>query len=197
VIKAGTVIFVACGVVWFLQSFNWGLQMVDPGQSILASIGTVIAPIFVPLGFGTWQATVATITGLVAKENVVGTFGVLYGLSEVAGDGVEIWSRVAADFTVVSAFAFLVFNMLCAPCFAAIGTIKREMGSWKWTWITIGYQTTLAYAVAFIVNQIGSVVFLGQNFTILTVVALAIIAFVIWLLVRPAKKLIPVVVIQQ
>ncbi|KNZ43410.1 ferrous iron transport protein B [Acetobacterium bakii] len=197
VIKAGTVIFVACGVIWFLQSFSWGLQMVDPSESILASIGTVIAPIFAPLGFGTWQATVATITGLVAKENVVGTFGVLYGISEVAGDGVEIWSRVAADFTVVSAFAFLVFNMLCAPCFAAIGAIKREMGSWKWTWITIGYQTSLAYAAAFIVYQIGSVVFLGQNFTILTVIALAIIAFVIWLLVRPAKKLIPVVAAQH
>lgn len=194
VIKAGTVIFVSCGVIWFLQSFSWGLQMVDPSQSILASIGTAIAPFFAPLGFGTWQATVATITGLVAKENLVGTFGVFYGLSEVSGDGAEIWSRVAADFTVVSAFAFLVFNMLCAPCFAAIGAIKREMGSWKWTWITLGYQTTLAYVVAFIVNQIGNVVFLDQNFTVLTVIALALIGLVIWLLVRPTKIYRPVAV---
>lgn len=194
IIKAGTVIFVACGVIWFLQSFNWGLQMVNPGDSILASMGMVIAPFFAPLGFGTWQATVATITGLVAKENVVGTFGILYGLSEVAGNGAEIWSRVAADFTVVSAFAFLVFNMLCAPCFASIGAIKREMGSWKWTWITLAYQTTLAYVIAFIVNQIGSVIFLDQNFTVSTFIALALIALIIWLLIRPAKIHYPVIV---
>ena len=131
IIKAGTIIFAACGVIWFLQSFSWGLEMVDSNESILASIGTAIAPLFAPLGFGTWQATVATITGLVAKENVVGTFGVLYGLAEVSEDGMEIWSRVAADFTVVSAYAFMIFNMLSAPCFAAIGAIKREMGNWK------------------------------------------------------------------
>ncbi|MGV8905626.1 MAG: ferrous iron transport protein B [Acetobacterium sp.] len=194
IIKAGTVIFVACGVIWFLESFNWGLQMVDARESILASIGMFIAPFFAPLGFGTWQATVATITGLVAKENVVGTFGILYGLSEVAGNGAEIWGRVAADFTIVSAFAFLVFNMLCAPCFAAIGAIKREMGSWKWTWITLAYQTTLAYVVAFIVNQIGRVIFLDQSFNVLTFIALGLIGLIIWLLVRPAKIARPVIV---
>lgn len=194
VIKAGTVIFVACSVIWFLQTFNWNLQMVDPSESVLADIGMFIAPFFTPLGFGNWQATVATITGLIAKENVVGTFGVLYGLSEVAGDGVEIWSRVAADFTVVSAASFLIFNMLCAPCFAAIGAIKREMGSWKWTWITLAYQTTLAYIIAYIVNQIGRLIILGESFNLGTFIAFALIAVVIWLLARPAPKKNPVLV---
>ncbi|AFA48508.1 ferrous iron transport protein B [Acetobacterium woodii] len=194
VIKAGTVIFVACTVIWFLQTFNWNLQMVDSSESVLAGIGMFLAPFFAPLGFGTWQATVATITGLVAKENVVGTFGVLYGFSEVAGDGVEIWSRVAADFTVVSAAAFLIFNMLCAPCFAAIGAIKREMGSWKWTWITLAYQTTLAYITAYIVNQIGSLIILKQSFNGQTFIALALIAVVVWLLARPAHKETPALV---
>ena len=188
IIKAGTVIFVACGVIWFLQSFNWTFQMVDSNESILASIGTFIAPLFAPLGFGTWQATVATITGLVAKENVVSTFGVLYGLAEVSEDGVEIWSRVAVNFTMVSAYAFIVFNMLCAPCFAAIGAIKREMGNWRWTWITIGYQTALAYGISFIINQIGSVVFLGGNFGVGTFIATVLIVLIIWLLVRPYKE---------
>ncbi|AWI05565.1 ferrous iron transport protein B [Clostridium drakei] len=156
IVKAGTIIFVSCGVIWFLQSFNWSLAMVDAGESMLASIGTVIAPIFKPLGFGNWQSAVATVTGLVAKENVVGTFGVLYGISDAASDTPALVTNVAAMFTVASAFAFVVFNMLCAPCFAAIGAIRREMGSWKWTWITLGFQTFTAYITALVINQVGS-----------------------------------------
>lgn len=156
IVKAGTIIFVSCGVIWFLQSFNWSLAMVDAGESMLASIGTAIAPIFKPLGFGNWQSAVATVTGLVAKENVVGTFGVLYGIADAAEDTPALVTNVAAMFTVASAFAFVVFNMLCAPCFAAIGAIRREMGSWKWTWITLGFQTFTAYITALVINQVGS-----------------------------------------
>ena len=155
--KAGTIIFVACSLIWFLQSFNWSLQMVDASESILASIGNVIAPIFTPLGWGDWKAAVATITGLVAKENVVGTFGVLYGIGEVAEDGIEVWTNLQNDFTQVSAYSFLAFNLLCAPCFAAIGAIKREMGSWKWTLIAVGYQTGLAYIISLLINVVGNV----------------------------------------
>jgi len=156
IIKAGTIIFVSCGVVWFLQSFNWSLEMVDAGDSILANIGNVIAPIFAPLGFGNWQASVATVTGLVAKENLVGTFGVLFGISDATEADPAFIQTIAGMFTMASAFAFVAFNMLCAPCFAAIGTIRREMGSWKWTWITLGFQTFTAYMVALIINQVGS-----------------------------------------
>jgi len=156
IIKAGTVIFVSCGVIWFLQSFNWSLQMVDAGDSILASIGNVIAPIFAPLGFGNWQSTVATVTGLIAKENVVGTFGVLFGVTDAVENDPTLIGNVAGMFTAASAFAFMAFNMLCAPCFAAIGAIRREMGSWKWTWITLGFQTFTAYIVALVINQVGN-----------------------------------------
>ncbi|MCA0622727.1 ferrous iron transport protein B [Clostridioides difficile] len=158
IIKAGTIIFVACGVIWFLQSFNWSLQMVDAGDSILASLGNIVAPIFAPLGFGNWQSSVATVTGLVAKENVVGTFGVLFGISDATEQDPTLLASVASMFTVASAFAFMAFNMLCAPCFAAIGAIKREMGSWKWTWITLGFQTLTAYIIALLINQVGSLV---------------------------------------
>lgn len=161
--KAGTIIFVACGVIWFLQSFNWSLEMVDTSKSILASIGNVIAPLFTPLGWGDWRASVATITGLVAKENVVGTFGVLYGINEVAEDGIEIWANLQDSFTQVSAYSFLAFNLLCAPCFAAIGAIKREMGNWKWTLIAIGYQTGLAYVVSLLINTIGNALLYDAN----------------------------------
>ena len=154
--KAGTIIFVSCVTVWFLQSFNWSLEMVDAGDSILASIGNIIAPIFTPLGFGNWQSAVATVTGLVAKENVVGTFGVLFGIADAAEDYPALAANIAGMFTVASAFAFVAFNMLCAPCFAAIGAIRREMGSWKWTWIALGFQTFTAYIVALIINQVGS-----------------------------------------
>jgi ferrous iron transport protein B len=180
--KAGTVIFVSCAVIWFLQSFNWSLEMVEAGDSILASIGNIIAPIFAPLGFGNWQSAVATVTGLVAKENVVGTFGVLYGIADAAEDDTALVGNLAAMFTVASGFAFVAFNMLCAPCFAAIGAIKREMGSWKWTWITLGFQTFTAYIVALLINQVGSFL-LGSGSLIgalsSIIIAIAVVSIVI------------------
>ena len=156
IVKAGTIIFVACGAIWFLSSFNFRLEMVDAGESILAAIGNVFAPIFAPLGFGNWQSSVASISGLVAKENVVGTFGVLFGVAEAAEDDPTLLQHVSGMFTIASAYAFIAFNMLNAPCFAAIGAIRREMGSWKWMWITIGFQTGTAYLVALVINQVGS-----------------------------------------
>ena len=144
IVKAGTIIFVACAVIWFTSSFNWTLQMVDAQDSILASIGKVIAPIFAPLGFGNWQSAVSTVSGLVAKENVVGTFGVLFGIAEAAEDTPALLTQIGTMFTPASGLAFIAFNMLNAPCFAAIGAIRREMGSWKWMWITIGFQTLTA-----------------------------------------------------
>lgn len=156
IVKAGTIIFVACGAIWFLSSFNFRLEMVDTGESILAAIGNVFAPIFAPLGFGNWQSSVASISGLVAKENVVGTFGVLFGVAEAAEDDPTLLQHVSGMFTIASAYAFIAFNMLNAPCFAAIGAIRREMGSWKWMWITIGFQTGTAYLVALVINQVGS-----------------------------------------
>lgn len=188
IIKAGTVIFVACGVIWFLQSFNWQLNMVDANESILASIGNLIAPIFAPLGFGSWEATVATVTGLVAKENVVGTFGVILGVAEATEEDPALLSNIAGMFTISSAYAFMAFNMLCAPCFAAIGAIKREMGSWKWTWITIAFQTTVAYIVALLVNQIGSFV-LEDGSAIGVLISIVIVIFsIIFPIVRGKIK---------
>ena len=161
IIKAGTIIFVASGTIWFLQSFSWSLQMVDAQDSILASIGNVIAPIFAPLGFGNWQAAVATVTGFLAKENVVATFGVLFGLgAELTESDPNLVSTMGDLFNVVSAYSFMAFTLLAAPCFAAIGAIKREMGSWKWTFIALGYQTGLAYIVALIIYQVGRLIFL-------------------------------------
>lgn len=161
IIKAGTIIFVASGLIWFLQSFSWSLQMVDAQDSILASIGNVIAPIFAPLGFGNWQSAVATVTGFLAKENVVATFGVLFGLgAELTESDPNLVSTMGQLFNVVSAYSFMAFTLLAAPCFAAIGAIKREMGSWKWTFIAIGYQTGLAYVVSLIIYQVGRLIFL-------------------------------------
>ena len=177
IVKAGTVIFVSCGVVWFLQSFNWSLEMVDAGDSILASLGNVIAPIFAPLGFGNWQSAVATVTGLVAKENLVGTFGVLYGVADAVEDDPTLVGNVAAMFTAASGFAFMAFNLICAPCFAAIGAIRREMGSWKWTWITLGFQTFTAYIVALVINQVGS--FLLGNGSLVGAISAVIIAITV------------------
>ncbi len=161
IIKAGTIIFVASGLIWFLQSFSWSLQMVDAQDSILASIGNVIAPIFAPLGFGNWQSAVATVTGFLAKENVVATFGVLFGLgAELTESDPNLVSTMGQLFNVVSAYSFMAFTLLAAPCFAAIGATKREMGSWKWTFIAIGYQTGLAYVVSLIIYQVGRLIFL-------------------------------------
>lgn len=187
IIKAGTVIFVACGLIWFMQSFNWSLEMVDASESILASIGNVFAPIFKPLGFGNWQSAVATITGLVAKENVVATFGILFGITEATEGDPALLMNMATMFTAVSAFAFIIFNMLCAPCFAAIGAIKREMGSWKWTFITLGFQTGTAYLVALLINQVGSAIFFGGSI-VGAVVSIAIVTTVITVILIPSKK---------
>lgn len=178
IIKAGTVIFVACGLIWFLQSFSWSLEMVEGEGSILASIGNVVAPIFAPLGFGNWEAAVATITGLVAKENVVATYGVLYGIADATEETSDLLSVIAANFTAVSAFSFIAFNMLCAPCFAAVGAIRREMGSWKWTFIATGFQTFTAYLVALLINKVGTALLLGGSI-IEAIIAIAIVAIVI------------------
>ncbi|MGL4738717.1 MAG: ferrous iron transport protein B [Cellulosilyticaceae bacterium] len=184
--KAGTVIFLASGILWFLSSFSWSLQMVDASESILASIGGVIAPLFKPLGWGDWRAAVATITGLVAKENVVGTFGVLYGFGEVTESGQEVWHALQTSFTQISGYSFLIFNLLCAPCFAAIGAIKREMNDARWTWFAIGYQTGLAYAASLVVYQLGTF-FTGGGFSIGTAVAFALVGACIWLIFKPIK----------
>ena len=196
IIKAGTVIFVACGIIWFLQSFGFGPEgfgmVEDENASMLVAIGNVIAPIFVPLGFGNWQASVASVAGLVAKENVVSTFGVLFGLGEVAEDDPALLAAVPTLFvTSASALAFMVFNLTCAPCFAAIGAIRREMMSAKWTWLAIGYMTGMAYIMGFIINQLGGVLFCGVPFGAGAVIALLLVAGLLFLLLRsyhPEKK---------
>ena len=189
--KAGTVILLSTIFVWFTSSFGFvdgHFGMVeDLSGGILASIGQGIAWIFAPLGWGNWQAAVAAITGLVAKENVVGTFGILYGFAVVAEDGEEIWGTLAGSFTAVSAYSFLVFNLLCAPCFAAIGAIKREMNNAKWTWFAIGYQTILAYAVSLCIYQLGTW-FLTGSFGIGAIAAIVLVALFIYLLFRPYKE---------
>ncbi|MFW2487178.1 ferrous iron transport protein B [Clostridium chromiireducens] len=187
--KAGTIIFAACVTIWFLQSFNWSFEMVDAGDSILASLGNIIAPIFAPLGFGNWQSAVATVTGLIAKENVVGTFGVLFGIADAVEDDPALVGNVASMFTAASAFAFMAFNLLCAPCFAAIGAIRREMGSWKWTWITLGFQTFTAYIVALIINQVGSYILgIGSLTGAITSVVIAILVITIVILTGRSSK---------
>ncbi len=186
--RAGTIILAATVLIWFLQGFGMtpdGFGMVaDSDESILAAIGGAICIIFRPAGFGNWKATVATITGLIAKENVVGTFGILYGgMEEVSEDGVEVWNAVAAAYTPLAAYCFMIFNLLCAPCFAAMGTIRKEMNSRKWFWAAIGYQCLLAYTVAVIVYQIGCAV-AGNIHPVGFVVALVMLAFYIYMIVR-------------
>ena len=189
--KAGTVILLSAIVLWFLQAFGFtseGLGMVDDlNDSILANVGNTVAWIFNPLGWGDWKAAVATVTGLIAKENVVGTFGVLYGVGEVAEDGAEIWGSMQQNFSAISGFSFLIFNLLCAPCFAAIGAIKREMNSAKWTWFAIGYQCGFAYAVSLIVYQIGSAI-QGNINPIGLAAAVVLLAFFGFMLFRPYKE---------
>lgn len=191
--KAGTIILLSTIVLWFLMNYGWVdgfftmLEAEQLNSSILASIGSVIAPIFTPLGWGDWKMAVAAVTGLIAKENVVGTFGVLFGFAEVAEDGSEIWGQLAGSMTQIAAYSFLVFNLLCAPCFAAMGAIKREMNNAKWFWFAIGYQTGLAYLVSLCIFQIGSLFTTGA-FGIGTVVAILIIIGFIYLLFRPYKE---------
>ena len=185
--KAGTVILLATIFVWFTSSFGWengSFGMVDMESSILAVIGNAIAWIFTPLGWGTWQAAVASITGLIAKENVVGTFGVLFGgFEEVAENGWQVWQNVRAAFTPLAAYSFLIFNLLCAPCFAAIGAIRREMNSAKWTWFAIGYLCVFAYAFVLVVYQIG-MVFTGYGRIIGAMAAFILVAFFLYMLFR-------------
>ena len=189
--KAGTIILLSTIVVWFMQAFgfeNGAFTMVeDMNNSILASFGNCIAWLFTPLGWGNWKAAAAAVTGLVAKENVVGTFGVLYGFGEVAEDGVEIWGTLSSEFTAVSGFSFLVFNLLCAPCFAAMGAISREMNSAKWFWIAIGYQTLLAYVSSLAIYQVGSWITTGA-FTVGTIAAFVVIVAFVYFLIRPERK---------
>ena len=180
--KAGTIILLSTIFVWFTTYFGWvdgQFQMLSEDQidySILAAIGGAICWIFAPLGWGNWQATVASITGLVAKENIVGTLGILYG----AGEG-TVWQHIGAAFTPITGYSFLVFNLLCAPCFAAIGAIKREMNNAKWTWFAIGYQCVFAYAIALMINQFGGL-FTGNVNVIGLIFALLVLAFIIYML---------------
>ena len=191
--KAGTIILLSSIFVWFTTYFGWidgEFRMLDDMEidhSILAGIGNVFAWLFVPLGWGDWKSTVAAITGLVAKENVVNTFGILFGFAEVAEDGSEFWGTLAGSMTAVAAYSFMVFNLLCAPCFAAMGAIKREMNNAKWFWFAIGYQTILAYAAALCVYQIGTLVSTG-TFGIWTVVAFLLVIGFVYLLFRPYRE---------
>ena len=186
--RAGTVIFASSVILWFLQGFGFtdGVfgMVEDNNTSLLAAIGGAVSFVFAPLGFGTWQSTVATVTGLIAKENVVNTFGVLYGFAEVAENGDEIWGNIAADFTALSAYSFMLFNLLCAPCFAAMGAIKREMNNPKWTAFAIGYMCVFAYAVSLMVYQIGGLITGQVPFGMGTIAALIVLAGMIWMLVR-------------
>lgn len=191
--KAGTIILVSTVLLWFLMSFGWSdgsfgmLEAEQLDSSILAAFGSILAPLFAPLGWGDWKMAVAAVTGLIAKENVVGTFGILFGFAEVTEDGTEIWGQLAGSMTAAAAYSFLVFNLLCAPCFAAMGAIKREMNNIRWFWFAIGYQTLLAYVVSLCVYQIGNVL-TGGGFGIGTVAAIVLVVGFIYLLVRPYKE---------
>ncbi len=182
--KAGTIILLSTIVIWFTTYFGFtseGFRMLaeeEMDQSLLAAVGSAIAWLFIPLGWGNWQSAVASITGLVAKENIVGTMGILYPGG---------WSEIGANFSQIAGYSFLVFNLLCAPCFAAIGAIKREMNNTKWTWFAIGYQCGLAYAVALMVYQIGSA-FTGSLNVVGLLAALVILGGIIYMLFRPYKE---------
>ena len=195
--KAGTIILLSTIILWFLMSFGWVdgkfgmLEAEQLNDSILASIGNVIAPIFAPLGWTKagegWKMAVAAITGLIAKANVVATFGMLFGFAEVAEDGSEIWGNLAQVMTPIAAYGFLVFNLLCAPCFAAMGAIKREMNNAKWFWFAIGYQCGLAYIVSLCIYQFG-ILFTGGGFGLWTVVAVVLLIAFLYMLFRPYKE---------
>ena len=194
--RAGTIILLSSIVLWFLQGYGFVdgvFQAVeDNNSSLLALIGNAVSWIFYPLGWigdMAWKATVATVTGLIAKEEVVNTFGVLYHYSgELSEAGNEIWTLIAADFTALSAYSFMIFNLLCAPCFAAMGAIKREMNNSKWTLGAIGYMCGFAYVIAMIVYQIGGLITGETPFTIFTVIAMVLLAALVYLLIRPYKE---------
>lgn len=191
--KAGTIILLSTIVLWFLQGFGWSdgrftlLEAERLDQSILAAAGSVLAPVFAPLGWGDWKMAVAAVTGLIAKENVVATFGILFGFAETGEFGEEIRSVLASSMSAAAAYSFLVFNLLCAPCFAAMGAIKREMNSAGWFWFAIGYQCTIAYAVSLCIYQFGIFAATGQ-FGVGTIAAVLIVAVFLYLLFRPYKE---------
>lgn len=182
--RAGTIIFSLTVIIWFMSSYNFAFQAVDTEYSILAALGKAIAWIFQPLGFGDWKATVAAATGLAAKEAVVGTFGVLYNDSTTSG----LYHALQLDYTSLAAYSFLTFNLLCAPCFAAMGAIKREMGDAKWTIGAIGFQTGLAYVVSLIIYQLGLVIFYGKGITFWTIVAVILLIAIIYFIVRKPRQ---------
>jgi ferrous iron transport protein B len=193
--KAGSVILISAVLIWFLSSFgftdgNFGM-VENLNDGLLAAAGSAIAVIFVPLGFGSWDAAVATITGLIAKENVVGTMGVLYGFAEPGEEGREMWEVFAAHFSALSAYSFLMFNLYCPPCFAAIGAIRREMNNGRWTLFAVAYQLVYGYMLALMVYQLGGLL-AGRPFGGGTAAALLVLALFIWLLLRnpvPARNL--------
>ena len=184
--RAGTIILASTVVLWFLQNFGFAggsFGMVeDTNTSLLAAIAGVIAPVFAPLGFGNWRAATATITGLIAKENVVATLSVTYGAGEEAGN--EIWASIAADYTGLAAYSFMIFNLLCAPCFAAMGAIKREMNNPRWTIFAIGYMCVFAYVSSLLVYQLGGLITGEVSFNLFTIVALVLLAGLLYLLFR-------------
>lgn len=182
--RAGTIIFAMNVLIWFTSNYNWTLAHVDAGQSILADVGKVVAVVFAPLGFGEWRATVATITGLIAKETIVGTMGVLFAHN--SSDSHQLWSAVQATYTPLSAYSLLVFNLLCAPCVAAISTIYKEMGDVRWTLRAVGFQTLVAYSMSFIIYQLGSF-FSSQNFDVLSLVALLVLLVGLYFIFRKGK----------
>ncbi len=178
--KAGTIIFLSCVLLWFLSNFNFGLQMVDENNSMLRALGTIIAPVFAPLGFGDWHATVATLAGLIAKENCVGTLHISFGAGSASGFG----QALRATYPAMEGYAFLVFNLLCAPCFAAIGTMYKEFGDARWTWRAVGYQTGVAYLLTMLIYQ-GSLVVSGQASVMsIGLVLVAILLIVYGLLIK-------------
>ncbi len=192
--KAGTIILLSTIVVWVLMSFGWVngqfrvLDSVEIEYSIIAKLGSILAPLFAPLGWGNWKLVVPAVTGLIAKENLVATFGMIFGFAEVAEEGTEVWGQLGAALTMSAGYSLLLFNLLCAPCFAAMGAIRREMNSAKWFFIAIGYQTGFAYLVSLVVYQISAVALGEKAFGIGTIVAIAIIVWAIYLLVRPYKE---------
>ena len=186
--RAGTVIFSLTILIWFTSSYNFSLQAVETDQSILASLGRSLAWLFTPLGFGNWKATVAAITGLAAKETVVATFGILYHNPDATETSKTLWHSLQADYTALAAYSFMTFNLLCAPCFAAMGAIKREMNDLRWTLAAIGFQTGLAYVVSLVIYQFGLVLFYGKPVTAWTVVALVLVLVMTYFVVRKPKQ---------
>ncbi|WP_205015421.1 ferrous iron transport protein B [Streptococcus porcinus] len=186
--RAGTIIFSLTVLIWFMSSYNFNLQAVSTQESILASLGRFFAWIFTPLGFGNWKATVATITGLVAKETVVATLGILYNNPDTTEKTHSLWTSLQGNYTALAAYSFLIFNLLCAPCFASIGAIKREMGNRKWTLVAIGYQTGLAYLVSLVFYQLGLVIFYSKSVTLWTVLALVTTLVMSYFVIRKPKR---------